>query len=169
MEAKEANVNDGLTAYALGVGGGEPLWFFGTLLTVKAGAAQTGGRFALVEQVAPRGIATPLHVQPADDESFYVLEGELTFYLEGREPIKATAGSFVHIPKGVRHAFQVDSETARFLDFSTPQHESFYRAAAEPARELALPPESPPDMDKVEAAARECGVEILAPPPGAGT
>lgn len=156
------------TPYPLGPEEGEALWFFGTLLTVKASAEQTGGRFALVEQVAPRGMATPLHVQPEDDESFYVLEGALTFYLADGRPIPAAAGAFIHIPAGARHAFQVDSETARFLDLTTPQHERFMRAAGEPAQGRVLPPPGPPDMAKVMAAAQEYGVEILGPPPGAG-
>ncbi len=156
-----------LTPYALDPGEGEPLWFFGALATVKVSAEQSGGRFALIEQLAPRGMATPLHVQPEDDETFYVLEGELTFYLEDGQPIPASAGSFVHVPAGAPHAFQVDSETARVLDFTTPQHESFMRAAGEPAQERVLPPEGPPDMEKVGAAAKEYGVEILGPPPGA--
>ncbi len=85
-------------------------------MTVKASAQQSGGRFKLTEQLFPGGIATPLHSQPEDDESFYVLEGEVTFYLEDGQPISASAGSFVHVPAGVAHAFQVDSETARILN-----------------------------------------------------
>jgi quercetin dioxygenase-like cupin family protein len=156
------------TPYALGPEQGEALWFFGTLATFKATAEQTGGQYSLVEQVAPRGVATPLHVQPEDHESFYVLEGELTFYLEDGQPIPASAGSFVHIPKGRPHAFQVDSETARFLDLTTPQHEHFMRAAGEPAQGRELPPAVPPAMvEKVNAIAQQYGVEILGPPPGA--
>ncbi len=156
--------------YALGSEDGEALWFFGTLATFKATAEQTGGEYALIEQVAPRGVATPFHVQADDHESFYVLEGELTFYLEDGEPIPASAGSFVHIPKGTPHAFQVDSETARFLDLTTPQHEHFMRAAGEPAQGRELPPAGPPDtetVEKVNATAQQYGVEILGPPPGA--
>jgi len=156
------------TPYALGPEQGEALWFFGTLATFKATAEQTGGQYSLVEQVAPRGVATPLHVQPEDHESFYVLEGELTFYLEDGRPIPAPAGSFVHIPKGRPHAFRVDSETARFLDLTTPQHEHFMRAAGEPAQGRELPPALPPAMvEKVNAIAQQYGVEILGPPPGA--
>jgi hypothetical protein len=92
-----------LTPYVIGSGDGEALWFFGTLATFKATAEQTGGRFALVEQVAPRGMATPLHVHREDDESFYVLEGEITVYLEdGDHPTPVPAGAFVHIPGGGR-------------------------------------------------------------------
>ena len=157
-----------LIPYALGPGDGEALWFFGTLATFKATAEQTGGRFALVEQVAPGGMATPLHVHREDDESFYVMEGEITVYLgDGDNPTPAPAGAFVHIPGGVVHAFRVASETARLLDLTTPQHASFMRAAGEPARERVLPPEGLIDMEKVEAAQDRHGIEILGPPPGA--
>jgi quercetin dioxygenase-like cupin family protein len=154
------------TPYVLGSEEGEALWFFGMLLTIKATTEQTDGQYTLIEQLAPGGIATPLHVQPEDHESFYVLEGDLTFYLEDGRPIPASASSFIHLPRGTPHAFHVDSETARFLVITTPQHERFFRAAGEPAQALTLPPEAPPDMEKVETAAREYGVEILGPRPG---
>ena len=154
-----------LRAYKLDPQQGEALWFFGGLATVKASSEQTGGTYAITEQVFPKGMATPLHVQP-DDETFYVLEGDLTFYLEDGQPLSASAGSFVHLPAGTAHAYQVDSETARLLNITTAQHEAFFRAAGEPAQARSLPPQAPPDMDRVTAAADEHGVEILGPPPG---
>ena len=160
-------MNANPTPYALGSEDGEALWFFGMLATMKATTEQTGGRFLLVEELAPRGTATPLHVHPEEDESFHVLEGEMTFYLEDGQPIPASAGSFVHIPKGyVPHAFRVDSEVARFLVRTTPEHEHFIRAASEPAQSRTIPTQEPLDMEKVRAAAAEHGVEILGPPPG---
>lgn len=102
-------MDTGPTPYALGPEDGEALWFFGSLATFKATAEQTGGRFMLLEQLAPGGMATPLHVRSDDDESFYVMEGELTFFIEDGKPIPASAGSFVHVPKGAAHAFRVDS------------------------------------------------------------
>ena len=162
-------MNTNLTPYALDPGEGEAFWGFGSLWTVKAGAEQTGGRFALVEEWAPRGAATPLHRHPEDDETFYVLEGEITFYLGDDKPIAASAGSFVHAPGGAVHAFRVDSETARYLIITTPQHERFYRAAfGDPARSRDLPPEGDLDWERINAAAREYNVEALGPPPGAG-
>src|ERR671917_474125 len=155
------------TPYVLGSEDGEWFWGAGALWTIKATAEQTDGRFSLIEEFAPRGEGTPLHVHREDDETFYVLEGELTFYLDADQPATASAGSFVHIPGGVVHAFRVDSETARYLITTTPQHERFYRAISEPAQSRTLPPEEPPDMEKIEAAAQEYKVEILGPPPGA--
>ena len=94
----------------------------------------------------------------------------MTFYLEDSQPIPASAGSFVHIPKGyVPRAFRADSETARFLVLTRPPHEGFIRAAAEPAQARTIPPVGPPDMEKVGAAAQEHGLEILGPPPGSGS
>ena len=159
-------MNSNPTTYALGFEEGEALWFAGALVTVKATAEQTGGEFSLFEELAPRGAAPPLHVHPQDNESFYILEGELTIYLDG-QPIPASAGSFVHIPKGYfPHAFRVESETARFLVLTTPAHAHFFRAASEPAQTRTIPPQEPPDMEKIWAAAAEYGVEILGPPPG---
>ena len=165
-EKEEDRMDNGPTGYGLDREQGEAFWFFGGLVTVKASAEQSGGRFSLTEHLYPGGVATPLHSQPEDDESFYVLEGEVTFYLEDGRPVPASAGAFVHLPAGVAHAFRIDSETARMLNLTTAQHERFFRATSDSAPERAIPPEAPPDMDKLMAAANAYGVEILGPPPG---
>ena len=151
----------------LGPEDGEAFWGIdGSLWTMKADTAQTHGQFSLLEEVAPRGDGTPLHVHGEDDEAFYILEGTLTFRLGDDPPRQVAAGGFVHIPGGTVHAFKVDSESARYLIITTPQHERFYRAISERASTRSLPPPRPLDMDKVEAACAEHGVEILGPPPG---
>src|SRR5438034_7550844 len=71
---------------------GEALWFLGTLATVKASGKETDGRVAVIEHLAPRGSGSPLHVHHREDEWFYVIEGELTFWVGG-EVIDAPAGS----------------------------------------------------------------------------
>lgn len=58
----------------------ESLWFLGTLVRLKLTGKETGGRFALWEGVLPGGAAPPLHSHP-QDETFYVIEGELTAWL----------------------------------------------------------------------------------------
>jgi len=84
------------------------------LATIKADAAATDGRVCVTEQYAPRGAGSPLHIHHREDEWFYVLEGELTFWVGGRV-ITAAAGAFVYGPRDVAHTFVVSSETARFL------------------------------------------------------
>jgi quercetin dioxygenase-like cupin family protein len=145
---------------------GEAFWFFGMLVLVKTASQDQQHPVFLSEQRGRRGIATPWHRQPDDFETFHVLEGELRFYLDGLDPALATAGTTVNVPGNAAHAFEVVSETARWLVLTTPQHEAFFRAAGEPAQCRELPPEMPPDMPKVIAAAGQYGVEILGPPPG---
>ena len=76
---------DTLAPIAHGPGEGEHLWFFGGLTTIKADGAETGGRVMVTEQLAPRGSGSPLHVHHNEDEWFYVLEGELTIWVDGQD------------------------------------------------------------------------------------
>jgi len=151
---------------ALQAGEGEPLWFLGVLATVKADGEATGGRCAVIEHLAPKGAGSPLHVHSREDEWFYVIEGELAFWVGGKR-IAGPAGSFVYGPRGIPHTFTVCSERARFLLVVAPAgFEGFMRAFAEPARTRSLPPPAsqPPDMQKLIALAAQHGIEILGPP-----
>lgn len=151
---------------ALGEGEGEALWFLGVLATIKAGGEATEGRFAVIENLAPKGHGAPLHVHSREDEWFYIREGELTFWVGGRR-IEASAGAFVYGPRGIPHTFMVTSVQARFLVGVEPAgFEDFVRALAEPARTRTLPPETvtPPDPARLTAVAAEYGIEILGPP-----
>jgi mannose-6-phosphate isomerase-like protein (cupin superfamily) len=68
----------------------------------------------------PGGAAPPAHVHRAHAESFYVLEGELTFTVGDRDLV-AEEGSFVQVPPGVGHTFAASgSRPVRFLDVHTP-------------------------------------------------
>jgi quercetin dioxygenase-like cupin family protein len=146
---------------------GEALWFMGMLTTIKASKEGTGGKVAVIEHTSPYNSGSPLHVHHHEDEWFYVLEGELTIWVEG-QVIRAPAGSFVFGPKDTPHTFTVSSpEGARFLLVTEPAgFESFMRSGAEPARTLTLPPSSsePPDPERLGALAAEYGIEILGPP-----
>jgi len=151
---------------ALGQGEGEALWFLGSLATIKADGAASGGRFAVIEHLAPKGAGSPLHVHTREDEWFYVTEGELTFLVGGRR-IVASAGAFVYGPRGIPHIFMVTSPQARFLLGVEPAgFENFMRAVAEPARSRTLPPKTaePPDPARLAAIAAGYGIEILGPP-----
>ena len=59
---------------------------------------QTGEAFTLVDEQAKRGESVPLHRHQDDMESFYVLDGEITFYIGAPPGARARAGSFVHLP-----------------------------------------------------------------------
>jgi mannose-6-phosphate isomerase-like protein (cupin superfamily) len=83
---------------------GKPLNIFSDSIYVKLGAADTGGRYSLLEDVTPAGAGTPLHVHHREDEGFYVLEGDYLFEASG-ERFEAHAGDFVFVPKDTPHRF----------------------------------------------------------------
>jgi quercetin dioxygenase-like cupin family protein len=145
---------------------GEPVWFLGALVVVKASSETTDGRVAVFEILAPRGHGSPLHVHRREDEWFYIMEGALTFWVGG-ERIEAPAGSFVYGPRDIPHTFEVSSYEARFLLVTEPAgFDEFVRAVGQPATSLTIPPaaEPPADMTPLVTAAAEHGIEILGPP-----
>jgi quercetin dioxygenase-like cupin family protein len=151
---------------ALGPDEGEALWFMDCLVTVQASAATTAGRVAVLEHRAARGAGSPLHVHRREDEWFYVIEGEVTFWVGGTVTV-APAGSFVYGPRDIPHTFLVSSDEARFLLVTEPAgFDEFVRAIAEPAARREIPPaaSTPPDVAALTALAAEYGVEIIGPP-----
>lgn len=158
------------TAYRLGPDEGEARWGLdGSLSVVKTSGVETAGWLGIVEETAAKSEGIPLHAHPADDEAFYVLAGELTFYLGEDRIESAPAGSFVHIPGGAPHAFKIESDTARYLILTTPRHLEFYRAISDPALSRTVPTGLEMDMERIGAACEEFGVEFLGPPPFNGS
>lgn len=154
-------------AYAYLPGEAELRWFGETSTSFLATGELTGGAFALVDERAARGESVPLHRHAEDVESFYVLEGELSFYLGAEGATAGGAGTFVHVPAGAIHGFRVESDTARYLILTTPRHGEFYRAISVPAGPDGGPPEEGFDFSRLEAIAREYGIELVGPLPDA--
>jgi uncharacterized cupin superfamily protein len=99
----------------LSPGTGEVLWFLDTRMIIKATASTTNGQIGLVEAVVPPGHSPPLHIHHADDEIFWIIEGNLT-YRCGDETFPAAPGSYVRIPRGVPHTFVIEGDSnARYL------------------------------------------------------
>ena len=147
-------------------GEGEHLRFWGGgVLTMKATAEETGGAFLLFEDFVSQGKTTPLHVHANEDETLYVLEGEILVHIDGTDHRVGPRGVAI-APRGVPHAFLVTSQTARLLTLQTPgSAEAFYRGASEPAS-AGADPSGPVDFDRVRAAAeRSGGMQVLGPPP----
>lgn len=160
------SAHQALSAIALQSGEGEALWFLDSLAIVKVGGEATGGRFAIIEMLAPRGHGSPLHVHRREDEWFYVLEGHLTLWVGGQR-IEAPAGSFAFAPRDIPHTFTVTSTQVRYLVGAEPAgFDQFVRSLAVPAKTRTLPPATlaQPTPDHMMAAAARHGIEILGPP-----
>jgi mannose-6-phosphate isomerase-like protein (cupin superfamily) len=55
--------------------------------------------------IAPHRHGPEAHVHQHEDDSFFILDGEMTFLL-GDEEIAAPAETFVLVPPGVEHTFE---------------------------------------------------------------
>ena len=143
----------------------QPLWFIDNLVHVHIDGDTSGGSFALLEMCGGRGDMPPLHVHERDDETFYVLDGELSLFVAGQQLILG-AGQAALAPRAVAHCYRVESEQARWLLITTPAGlDSFVREVAEPAPADALPPAGrPQDPALLAQAAAKVGIEILGPP-----
>ena len=60
-----------------------------------------------------------MHVHHREDEWFYVIDGELTFWIGGTA-VNAPAGAFVYGPRDIPHTFAVTSPQARTLIVTEP-------------------------------------------------
>lgn len=145
----------------------ESLWFLGNLIKVKLDGRTSGGRLGVFEGVFPRGASPPVHSHP-QDETFYVLDGEVTVWVDGQRRA-CRRGGLAFAPANTPHSFRVESDTARMLVLSTAAGiEEFVRALAEPAEWPWLQP--PPDgprmpIERIEAAERDHEVMRHGPPP----
>ena len=142
-----------LEPLAIRRGGGEARWWFGALAEIKATAADTGGQMTIVEVTEPPGMEAPLHVHHRDDESFWILEGEVTFEV-GDQTIEASAGDYVFGPRDIPHRFTVGDRGCRMLFILVPGGiEHVIRATSEPAATRTLPPpgEHEPSPQEISA------------------
>jgi mannose-6-phosphate isomerase-like protein (cupin superfamily) len=67
------------------------IWFLGVLSQVRLSGEQTGGAFSLTDNLARRGSGSPVHVHDREDETFFVLDGELRV-LVGEDDYTANSG-----------------------------------------------------------------------------
>ena len=141
----------------------QPFRFLGLPSVMRATSHTTGGAFGLMEHwEMPVGFASPYHTHHREDESFYVLEGEIAFVCGGKW-LKAGPGSFVYGPREIPHGFQViGSSPAKMLLMCTPG--GFEGFVLEQTTPISEPP-SPPDMGKLMTLAAKYEIDIHGPLP----
>ncbi|GIH21934.1 cupin [Acrocarpospora phusangensis] len=147
-------------------GQGPTVWAVGDIYTIKATGAQTNGGFGLIEATVPAGGGPPAHIHPETEETFYILDGELEF-LDGDHWFTASAGDFIHVPRGIRHSFQNKRmHAARMLFmFTPPGPEQVIADHAMPARNgETAPPLDDEQIARLETMATLIG-SVMVPDP----
>ena len=99
----------------------------GSVMAFKAIAAQTGGDFSLMERtVPPRGRRPLPHRHVNCSEAFWVLDGTITFVLDGVEQ-RGRRDDFLLVPRGAAHTFGNDGdEPARLLVLHAPAMDAYF-------------------------------------------
>lgn len=126
---------------------------------VKASAESTGGMLSAWESTFQAGAASPLHVHHDAAEFFFVLEGDVSLYLNG-DWFEAKPGAFAAVPKGAPHGFRVRSSETRILFMFSP-------AAMLGLWEEMAALGRPADEAAFAALARKYQMEVLGPLPEA--
>lgn len=141
----------------------ESFWWQGALMQIKARAEETGGALGVVDGSFYAGFGPPLHVHSLEDEAIYVLEGRIRFR-QGEDEFVAGPGTWVWGPRGVPHAFKVESERARALVVVTPGgFERMFEVGGTPATESSRPPVQEYDPEAAAEISREFGFEVVGP------
>lgn len=132
----------------------------GAPMAILARAEDTGGAYSLLWSEQPTGAPpVPMHIHRKEEEAFYILEGELEIRVGGRT-VRATAGSYVLVPRGVAQAFtNPGMQTARFLTIFTPGGgEGFFEEADALFRAA---PDGLPDHEQLGALSQKYQIEYL--------
>jgi mannose-6-phosphate isomerase-like protein (cupin superfamily) len=138
-------------------GAGPHYYAFGDEIIVHLSGEQTGGKFTLFTDITPPGGGPPLHFHLNEDEWFVVLDGRVSFYLEGKWQEPLTAGHLVFAPRGVVHTFKnVGDGPLKLLVTASPSgFETFFRRCHD---EFEAP--GGPDMERILAIAADHGIQF---------
>ncbi len=146
-------------AFVLGPGEGRSIDLGNFAMSVKATAAETGQAFTLLEAAEPAGFGPPMHIHHDAAEAFFVLAGEYVIFVDDRE-YTCPAGSFIYIPRGLRHGFRVGAVPSRKLNLYSPAAMVGYFDELSAA--IATQDGDPAELDEI---ARRHGMEVVGPVP----
>lgn len=135
----------------------------GDALTFLATGDDTGGAYAMMESTLTPGGGPPPHIHRIEEESFYILAGEVTFYVGDTRTV-AGPGTFVRVPVGTTHRFKNETDkTSRMLITLVPAGlDRMFRELGvplEPGQEP--PPPSPEEIHRLMSRAAEFGLEFV--------
>ena len=144
-------------------------WFLNTLHILLAKSQSTGGAYSLLHLTATPDFATPYHLHHEEDEAFYVLDGEFTFF-SGKNKILLGPGGYIFLPRGLPHGFRSSSKgDARILIQVMPGTEvgfiGMMLEMAVPAKDRVLRAPEAPDLPRLKAICEKNKIDILGPLP----
>jgi len=89
------------------------------VMNFRLSSVDTNNALSIIDIHMYRGTEPPRHVHDREDETFNIMDGEISFFI-GENMIKAYPGDIVFAPRGVAHSFRIDTETAKVRVMLTP-------------------------------------------------
>jgi mannose-6-phosphate isomerase-like protein (cupin superfamily) len=144
---------------------GRTIGVVGDTYRFLATGEETAGRYAMWEAIVPPWSGPPPHIHSREEESFVVLEGEMTFYINDERHV-ATPGCFARVPIGTLHRFKNESgKVAKMIITIVPAglEQMFFETGEPlPVGGTAAPP-SHEEIERLLASAPKYGVQIFPP------
>ena len=145
---------------------GKHIAIVGDINTILASKEDTGGTYSFIEaKVFPGGGPIP-HIQTREHEGFYVVEGQIIFYVD-EQRIEAKSGTFVNIPPNVLHSFKNETnENAKMIIVLSPAglEQFFVEVGLEVSNNTVKPPPlTDEQIQKLVSSASKYGMEIRPP------
>jgi quercetin dioxygenase-like cupin family protein len=144
---------------------GNSFWLAGELYTPKAVGKDTGSAYTLVEAETSPKDESLVQRPHRQDVTFYVLEGELEFMVEGNLSV-VSAGYLLYVGRETWYAYRnVGTSSARHLKILTPAGiEKFFEEVSVPAQDRSSPPPfEEEDLERILSVAPKYGLEIQTP------
>jgi quercetin dioxygenase-like cupin family protein len=146
-------------------GEGQAFWMLGGLYEVLLSSEETNGAATVMQMTLPPGMGPPPHVHHKGvTETVYVIEGTLTYQIDGKT-VDGGPGSLFRIPADTVESFEPKSRVRVLITYEPGGIEKFFAEAGEPARRREIPPAptTPPDVARLTSIGAKYGVEIKAP------
>lgn len=156
-----------LLPWSVSIADGPAYWFLNGLNIVLATTESTGGAFSLVHHTSAPGQATPYHLHHAEDEAFFVLDGEFTFICDGKKTVVGPGG-YMFLPRNHPHGIRCSSSAPSImliLAMPGTGYVGMMTEMAVPAKERVLPAPTAPDIAKLTMLCAKYGIDILGPLP----
>jgi len=99
--------------------------FHGSKFTIKVLTSETDGNYTVLDVIHPPNVGPALHMHPQGPETFYIIEGNYEFILDGKS-IMVKVGDVIFVPKEAPHRFVAGSNGGHIVVISPPQLEFYF-------------------------------------------
>ncbi len=108
----------------------KPFDFHGAIFTIKVLTSETNGSYTILDVIHPPNVGPASHMHPKGSETFYIIEGDYEFILDG-ESLLGKPGDVIFVPKGTPHRFVVGHKGGHALVISPPDLEFYFLKVSE--------------------------------------